>query len=28
MTCPKCNMLMTFSPDGSVFCLRCGFKPQ
>ena len=27
-TCPKCNTVMTFSPDGGMFCIRCGFRPD
>jgi hypothetical protein len=26
-TCPKCNNVMTFSPDGSPFCIACGYTP-
>jgi hypothetical protein len=26
-TCPKCSTIMTFSPDGSTFCLACGYSP-
>jgi hypothetical protein len=27
-TCPKCSTVMTFSPDGGMFCIRCGFRPD
>jgi len=27
-TCPNCSNIMTFSPDGSTFCIRCGYKPE
>jgi parallel beta-helix repeat protein len=27
-TCPKCNTLMTFAPDGSAFCIVCGYTPE
>ncbi len=27
-TCPKCSTVMTFSPDGGMFCIRCGFKQE
>jgi hypothetical protein len=28
MTCPKCTQIMSFSPDGGSFCIRCGYKPD
>ncbi|WP_455391614.1 right-handed parallel beta-helix repeat-containing protein [[Eubacterium] cellulosolvens] len=27
-TCPKCNTVMTFSPAGGMFCIRCGYRPE
>jgi hypothetical protein len=27
-TCPKCNTLMTFAPDGSAFCIVCGYAQE
>ena len=26
--CPQCSTVMTFSPDGGMFCIRCGYKPE
>ena len=28
MTCPRCSTVMTFSPSGSMFCIKCGYKPE
>ena len=27
-TCPNCKNIMTFSPDGGMFCIKCGFKQE
>jgi hypothetical protein len=27
-TCPNCKNILTFSPDGGMFCIKCGFKSE
>jgi hypothetical protein len=27
-TCPRCSTVMTFSPSGGMFCIKCGYKPE
>ena len=27
-TCPKCNSMMTFGPDGKLFCMICGYTAE
>jgi hypothetical protein len=26
--CPKCNSMMTFGPDGKLFCMICGYSNE